>query len=48
MDEVLNTLSGACSMLPDLANDQAEAAYEARMEEMSEYEPLDCEPPDYD
>jgi hypothetical protein len=43
MDEVLNTLSGACDCLPDIANDQAEAAYEARCEAMQ-----NSDPPDYD
>ncbi len=43
MDEVLNTLSGACYFLSDTANDRAEAAYEAGGEARQ-----NSEPPDYD
>jgi hypothetical protein len=43
MDEVLNTLSGACDLLPDIADGRAEAAYEAHCEAMQYYEPPDYE-----
>jgi hypothetical protein len=47
MDEVLNTLSGACYGLPEIADNQAEAAYEAMQNsEPCDYEP-DCYEPDY-
>jgi len=48
MDEILNTLSGACYGLPDIANSQAEAAFEARCEAMQNSEPPEYEPPDYE
>jgi hypothetical protein len=44
MDEVLNTLSGACYALPELADSRAEAAYEARCDAMRNSEPPDYEP----
>ena len=44
MDEVLNALYDACYSLPDIANDQAEAAHEAWCEAMQDGEPPDCEP----
>jgi hypothetical protein len=43
MDEVLNTLSGACDCFTEIADSRAEAAYEA----MQNSEPPDYEPPDY-
>jgi len=48
MDEALSTLSGACSCLPDIADNRAEAAYEARCQTMQDYDPPDYEPPDYE
>jgi hypothetical protein len=44
MDEVLNTLYDACYSLPDIADDQAEAAHEAWCEAMQDGEPPECEP----
>jgi hypothetical protein len=44
MDEVLNTLYDACYSLPDIANDQAEAAHEAWCGAMQNSEPPDYEP----
>jgi hypothetical protein len=46
MDEVLDTLYSASYCLPDIANEQAEAAYEAQCEAMQYDEPPDYEPPD--
>jgi hypothetical protein len=43
MDEVLSTLSGACDVLPEIADGRAEAAYEAWCEAMQDSEPLDYE-----
>jgi hypothetical protein len=44
MDDVLKTLSGACSCLPEIADNRAEAAYEAHCEALRYSESLD----DYD
>jgi len=44
MDEVLTTLDNACCSLPEIANDQAEAGYEAWRDAMENSEPPDYEP----
>ena len=44
MDEVLGVLYGACDRLPDIANDQARASYEAWCEDMENSEHPECDP----
>lgn len=44
MDEVLGTLSGACYGLPEIADNRAEAAYEAQCEAIQNSEPAGYEP----
>jgi hypothetical protein len=47
MDEILNTLSGACYGVSEIADNEAEAAYEAlQNSEPPDHEP-DCYEPDY-
>jgi hypothetical protein len=43
MDEILGTLSGACDILPEIANNQAQANYESWCEDIE-----NSEHPDYD
>jgi len=44
MDEVLSTLNGACYALPEIADNQAEAAHEAWCDAMQNSDPPDYEP----